>query len=263
MPSLNLTPRPDEASIVLAVETDGLALTGLYRRDVNSWPNMVPVRLDAGTLPTTNPPIVVDYEPALRGLLEYRADFSDGSRAHYNINDWAARVTRTWISVPLWPTRSVAVDLVTSYAAGRTSGNTFHDIIGRTDPAVTLAPLRTRRGDLDVWCADHEAAQTVLGVLDLAHVLQLRQRAEAGLDMYFAAGDEVTVQHYPLQAGMPTRWVVRVPFREVARPSGDLIENLGWSFGDVAAEFARFDQLPATFATFGDLAANVRSAVNP
>lgn len=258
MASIDLTPSRDLGTIAINVTTDGLTLTGLYRQDATSWVPSRPVRVDEGTFPTTNPPIIVDYEPALTGLIRYTATFADGPNLTYTLGDGWAAPDLTWLSVPLWPGQSVAVEMVTTYDSGRASGNVFHEIIDRVDPAVTLAPLRTRRGQLEIWCADYPATLTVTAVLDLSQVLQLRQTTHPGMDMYFTAAGDVATSHYPIERGMPTRWAVRVPFREVARPVGDLIENLGWSFDDVAAEFATFDQLPSVFATFDDLATNTR-----
>lgn len=255
--TLDVTPHPAEGALAINVTTDGLTLTDIRRQDANGSAS---VRTDAGTFPTTNPPIIVDYEPALVGPVVYRAFFADGPTLTYSRGDGWAPEHATWVSVPLWPVKSVAVTTVTQYDADRGSGNVFHDVIDRVDPVVTLAPLRTRRGTFEAWCTDYAAALQVAAVHDLAQVLMLRQDAHPGLDMFYAVdAGSVSITHYPLSEGMPTRWAVRVPYREVTRPAGDLIENAGWTCDAVAAEFDTFASLPGTFATFDDLATNTRA----
>lgn len=255
--TMTLTPRPDLAAFVLNINTDGLTLTSLVRYDANASPRAV--RLDAGTLPTTNPPVIVDYEPALSGQVTYVARFSNGSTANAWSSPTGLGVTRPWLSVPLWPEKSVSVDLVTSYSAARRSGNVYHEIIDRVDPAVTLAPLRTRSGTLEVWCPDYSTAAAVVAVHDLAQVCYYRQPDIGGIDTYYAVDGLIDLEPHAPREGAPVRWRVRIPYREVGRPTGDLIANTGWTFAAVAAEFTTLADLPATFDTFADLALEVRS----
>lgn len=258
--SMVLTPHPELAAIYVSINTDGRTLTELRRYDANG---SAAVRVDAGLFPTTNPPVIVDYEPAISNVtttpwgntVRYTAIFASGPSITSSWTGWYTG-PRPWLSVPLWPEKSVQVELITGYDAGRTSGSIFHEIIDRVDPAVTLAPLRTRAGMFEVWCADYPTAAAVVAVHDLAQVCMLRQPDHPGLDMYYAVDGSVSTATY--STDRPLRWAVRVPYREVSRPSGDLIANAGWTFDAVAEEFDTFAEVRSTFATFADLATNTR-----
>lgn len=246
-----LTPQPAQAAVSINVNPDGRTLTRLQRYDTNGWND---VRTSAGLLPTPTPPVIVDYEPALDFGAAYRATFSDATSITSWVPTWD--IDRPWLSVPLWPEKSVSVELITGYDATRRSGNVFHEVIDRVDPAVTLAPLRTRSGNLEIWCADYPTAAAVVAVHDLAQVCYLRQPDHAGMDMYYAVDGAINLAPYRIERPA-IRWAVRIPFREVSRPTGNVIADV-WDFDAVADEFTTMADLPVTFATFADLASNTR-----
>lgn len=256
MPSITLTPLVGIAAVIVNVITDGKTLTTLYRYDANGSPSTV--RMPSGVLPTSNPPVIIDYEPAVGASdLTYVARFSDGTSVSRNGSGLLAAAS-SWVSVPIWPEKAAQVQLVTGYDASRATGTRYHEIIDRPDPAVTLAPLRTRAGMLEIWCSDYAAAAAVVDVHALAQVLMFRQPDHPGLDMYYAVDGSVTAAPYQTSPP-PIRWVVRVPYREVSRPAGDVVANIGWTFDAVTTEFATFADLPPEFATFDALATQERT----
>lgn len=259
--SIALTPRPDLAAMIVDVDTDGLTLTSLWRDDANG---SAPVRTGEGVLPSAAPPVLFDYDLALAphpaigtSWVRYTATFADGPTVTASFTGWADEISESRVHVPVWPTRSAWVRLITNYDARRRSGNTIHEVIDRPDPAVTLAPLRTRGGTLELWAESYVDAAALAAVHELRHVLMLRQTAHAGLDMFYVVDGDVAVSPYAVAD--PIRWAVRVPYLEVARPTGPLLENLGWTFADVRVEFATFADLPGEFGTFADLAVEDRT----
>lgn len=252
MPTMTLTPRPDLAAVIVNIDTDGQVLTAISRSDANGGGT---VRVSAGVLPTSNPPVIIDYEPAITGTLMYTAFFESAPPVTVFLGPLGG--DKTWLMPPLQPGQSISPTLITGYAAARRSGNTFHDVIDRPDPAVTLAPLRTRTGTLDVFCLSYTEAAAVVELHRSAGVLLLRQPDYPGLDMYYAVAGDVYLT--PAQLQDPIRWRVQIDYREVASPAGNEVMGTGWTFDDVLVEFDTLAQIPGTFATFDALATEDRS----
>jgi hypothetical protein len=248
--TLSLTRRPDLGAVIISINADGRTVTSVQRLDANDSISRE-VRINAGVLPTNNPPTIIDYEPALVGTVLYIVHFASGSPLSASVQ--APSRGTSWLTIPVYPSIRTEVDLITGYDERRETGSIFHDVVDRLDPVVTLSPLRTRAGSIEVWCADYAAARDVIDVHDRAKVILLRQPDHAGLDMYYVV-ESVSTAPFELRQGYRVRWGVQIGYREVAAPLGDIAANLGWTFGIVAARYSSLAQLPATFATFEDLA---------
>lgn len=246
MTVLTLTPDPGTASVRLTLTGAPAGPVTIARVDANG---ARPVRLLAGQEPIAGDLTVTDYEPALAGDL-IRYDVKDGAGVTVSASTTLAGVTRPQLQLAALPQYRLALDLVTGYGADRAGTTTVHDVIGRTDPVVTLGRLGTRRGTLTLWAADHGAARAVEQLADRSNVLLLRQGDHSGMDLYFVATRTgVTPDD---EATSPRRWSVELDYVEVAAPTGNLLGALGWTFEDVAT-LGSFAALPATFATFTDL----------
>jgi hypothetical protein len=86
--------------------------------------------------------------------------------------------------------------------------------------------------------------------------MQLRQLQHAGMDMYFLPmqADIVTA----ISAGRGSQFDLQIQFLETGRPTGYLSGALGWSWDDLAADFATWDDVAAAYASWGDLRIDVR-----
>lgn len=111
-------------------------------------------------------------------------------------------------------TTVITPDLVLGYEAAQDGRSVFHDVIGRSDPDVTLRELATRSGSLDLFFltrADADAARTF--------------HAAAKVFTYNAIDNPSTSMDYVVAEGgvriklddaTRARWVLTVAYREVA-----------------------------------------------
>lgn len=245
MVSLTATAQPGTASVLLEVDaaTDGPVV--ITRTDANGTN---PVRLRVGQEPIAGSLTVIDYEPALNGALSY--DVVDASSASASATlDPGLGITVPQLTAVQLPQLSAAPQLVTGYTAGRQSASAVLRVVNRADPVVLFGPTRTREGRLDTWCADHETALDVAEVLTKAKVVLFRQGDHPGLDMYFVASH---VETQPLQRVIDGwRWQTSCDYVEVRNPSLPLLGAAGWTFGDLATEYATFGAVRAAFDDFG------------
>lgn len=233
MTTLNLTPQPSTASVLVQVSlTDGGTLTAVMRTDANGT---APVRVQDGQLPSTTSVVVEDNEAATAGEITYRAVVTDGPAA---TSTTTLPNTDPWLTVPLLPPYSIPVAQVSGYDEARSSHTTVHEPIGRRLPLPTLGVLSGRRGRLELWAADYPAALAIVHVYSLGETVMLRQADHVGLDLYHVVdAGQITVTPH---AGTDTRrrWAVTVPYIEVDVPTGPASGTLGWSIDDVLAAHA-------------------------
>ncbi|WP_025159367.1 hypothetical protein [Leifsonia aquatica] len=105
-------------------------------------------------------------------------------------------------------------ELVIGYSTQQDGRNSFHDILGRGDPDVSLAPAAMRVGTLNLFFlteADADACR--------------RLHARAAVFTYTATDNPTTSMRYVLDAGgigpalddqTRQRWTVAIAYREVA-----------------------------------------------
>lgn len=225
------------------------SVTAITRNNGNG---VAPVRAAAGQLPspTSGTTIITDYE-AGEGMNTYTAYVPDEGGG---VTQLAAVATLTlpgpMLLVPIAPNYSEFLETVTDYSAGRDSGSTVHEIIGRPDPIVVLGQLGTRRGNLELWAGSLTDAARLVRVFDRGEVVMLKQTVP-GMDMYFTG---LSVDVAPWQAAAAqTRYKVTVTYQEVTRPSGNLAGALGWTFDALAIAYPSFDAVTAAYSTFDDL----------
>lgn len=104
--------------------------------------------------------------------------------------------------------------VVDGWSASREARTKVHDILGRSDPDVTLRPAGLRAGTLKLVFATEQAAADAVAVLAVPQVLTLADADRPSLAGRFVAADG-TIE---LQLDDETRdvWIVTCPFREVA-----------------------------------------------
>ena len=191
--------------------------------------------------------IVTDYEPALTGPLTYTVTTTETATT-----STALDLDQVWLTVPVVPTYSERLSLVTGYTAESQSATTVHTVINREDPVLTLGRLRLRTGVLEVWCATYTTARAVRGVYARGEVVMLRQADYPGLDMYHALTGTLTQEPHP-ENTETQRWRVAVEYTEVAPPTAPLAGALGWTYAESTARNPTYAASAAEFPTYGDL----------
>lgn len=217
----------------------------LLRADVNGTRA---VRLHAGTLPTTEGTgtlRITDYEPALAGLIQYRALGAGGELA----SDWISfpgEACRPRFTIPAVPIFGLSIDALTGYDATRLSRSTVHEIIGRDDPLVVQGRMRNRSGTMKVPFDTYAELLDLEAILERGQTMLYRQVEHAGLDLYFHATDLT-------QAVDEGVWYLSFSFVEVGFPLGDVRLDPLWTFARLAATGGTFEQVAADYQSFRTL----------
>lgn len=103
---------------------------------------------------------------------------------------------------------------VDGYDSARPSRNLVHDIIGTTEPAVTLRGAGLRTGTLScVMGTDRALATQLEAMLSAPGVFTFATSDVADLGMSFIVAGDLHVQ---LDDDTRSVWIVAVPFQEVA-----------------------------------------------
>lgn len=110
-------------------------------------------------------------------------------------------------------TTTITPDLVLGYSTQQAGRNVIHDILGRGDPDVSLAPAASRAGTLNLFFLTEADAE------------QCRQlHAQAAVFTYTADDNTTTSMRYVVDQGgigpalddqTRRRWTVSVAYREV------------------------------------------------
>ena len=251
--TLTATANPDTASVDLEFEDPLGELWGaaeILRFDANG---VHPVRAGAGFFPANGQGhfTVTDYEPALTGLIEYRAVGvipGTGTSAWVRLSGTEPR-----ISVPAVPAYNLAVESVLTYDAKLTTRTTVHQIIGRRDPIVVQGALSMRSGRMGIGIADHPTAVLLLALLGKGRTCLFRQAEHRGQDMYFHPQD-VTLGTDVID-GARTSWRLDLAYTEVAAPTGDRAPDT-FTYADLAAEHRSYNDVAAGFENYLDVAVN-------
>lgn len=235
------TPVPAIGAVRLTVSATA-DVVELYRTDNNGTRT---VRTLAGLLPSAAF-VTEDYEAATAGPVSYTV-----RTAAEAVTVPATAPGGTWLTVPIAPAHAVELVDVEGYADVRESLATVHDVIARPDPLVTLAPLRTRAGDLTLWFADYPAAAGACRILAKPAVLLLRQPQLAGLDLWFVVRRIATAPRPDVT--IPRRWSVVVEYRETQPQTGPLTGTLGRDWGDVLVELPTWLETMNTYSTWAEV----------
>lgn len=241
--AFNTEPQVRSFALTLLPVSYDPARFSLTRTDANGTR---PVRLLDGQEISGGTLIVEDSEAALVGLITY--SLSTPSGALSSVTTTLEGATGYRLAPAVFPQWGVTIGLLTGYEATRPSASTVHEVIGREDPVIRLAPLKLRRGTLTVWCADYQSLLDALGVYQRGEVVLMRQPDYPGLDMYHV-GTEAKEAGYDEAM---RRWRLDVTYYEVAYPRGPLLGSPTWTWDDMAAMFPTWDAAAAFFATWND-----------
>lgn len=189
---------------------------------------------------------VIDNEPALSGLVTYTM-VAAGETAVASI---IATTARTWLKFPIMPHLSVELTaLSASYEGSLNPSDEVFTPLDRDDPIIVFGAFGTRSGRFEVRCDSYADAMDIIEAYRMTRIALLQVPDPAQASMYH------TVRNISLRLLAPrtTQWVVAGQYLETGRPSGPVLGTLGWSYTDVAATYASYDVLQATYATYSDL----------
>lgn len=191
--------------------------------------------------------ILTDYEASF-GANTYNAYTTDGSFVTATVT---LDIQKPWLSVPVMPQYSEQVETITQFGSARDAASTVHRPLGRADSLVVMGKLGDRTGSMQILCRTYAEARKLERIFERGEIVQLRQRVE-GLDMYFTATG-IPVAPHAVQGETDTRWLFNINYVEVRRPIGPLAGALGWTFDELASEYASFDTVAAGFTDFDSL----------
>jgi hypothetical protein len=108
---------------------------------------------------------------------------------------------------------SVTPITVMGYKTARASGNVVHEILGRTDPDVTLRAAALRTGTLEFLFASHADAQAAEAILAGVGVITLADSDLPDIGMRFVLSGTLEME---LEQTSRTAWTVTADYTEVA-----------------------------------------------
>ena len=186
----------------------------------------------------------------------------------YRVIDAAGNQATTTVTPPAGvaaPVQIVAVGTTSVADVERVDGfdrsyeyqetGTTVQILGRTSPVVTTRADNVwtlRQGRLSYWCRNANQAAEVIAVYKTSRVVFLRTEETEVADMYHV-GSSISVVPMQLQTGGWT-YQVQVDYREINWPEGDLAGDT-WTYQDIIDGNLAYFDLPATYATYADMAA--------
>lgn len=243
---LTLTPDPVAATVRVAATGLPAGPITLTRTDING---AAPVRRRAGHGGSTSI-TVTDHDAARHGLIRYSA--TAAGTTIYASTTMAPRAAGPVLHLPVLPHYKLAARALVSLTSTAPGGHTAHDVIGRADPVVILAPSRPPRGSLTLRVDDDAAAAAVAALYATGHVAMLRMAGPDAPDLHHLAE---TVDTGPAHTGPDGRrmWDVTVSWAAVPAPTGGLAGDYGWTFADVTAA-GTFAALAAAYADLDDVA---------
>lgn len=235
---------------LLPVPTGTDSITAFTRSDVNG---VAPVRLQQGQVLSGGSLIAFDSEAALVGPVTYTVESIVANVAE------SAATTVTFdgtnalprINAVQRPGDGLALSALTVYRSQRSSASNVFEVIGRSDPIVSLGVLRSRTGTVEVWCSDYPQARALELLAGIGEVLQLRQPDHAGMDMYMTS---TSVAVEPFTNGLAP-WRVTVEYVELSRPTGPVYGSAVWTLSNSFMRNPTLAQSRAEFPTLAALAA--------
>lgn len=233
---------------------DGFNVATLIRTDANGTRT---VRTLAGLLPSTAAAIDVDdFEYALAGAPVRYDVYDAGNVIRGTVSVPTGQFPHSlFLTVPLDPSSGLELaqegnlisetTLVIDYDAARSSQSTVHEIIGRSDPVVVLRGAVSQRGTMRFVAPDHTACERLVDALALARVFMLRQTDVAGLDLYFVV--ENVAKRGTAER---TAWEITALFAEVSWPNGAYTPITVWTYADLAAGYADYNEVAVSFVDY-------------
>lgn len=237
MTKISASVNPDRASVALVI-TPTSSVSSVMRVDSNG---IQPVRLPAGTFPTSNVIQVDDWEAALAGTVTYT---SGGASVDVHLD-----ASGPWLVPPLRPSAAVPLVAVSGYDAARSSASAVHQVPGG-DPVIALGTLGLRSGSFKVLCADHSVASHLEDLLGRCPQQMLKVPEHSSLDLYFiTTASKVTPDP---ETGL---WELSVEYVETAPPA----ELLGtWTYASLARAYASLDAAGSAYEDLSSVARDDR-----
>lgn len=108
---------------------------------------------------------------------------------------------------------TITPEVVEGFSASRSARSIVHNIMGRTDPDITLRPAGLRKGTLTLVFATGALAQAAEAILAVPQIFALSDADVPEVNMQFvvADGDIRTTLDLETQ----TAWLVEVPYQEI------------------------------------------------
>lgn len=111
---------------------------------------------------------------------------------------------------------TVTPDLVLGISAAREARTVVHDILERTDPDASIRPAALRKGTAELFFLDEFDVDDAAALFAGAHVWTLTDPERLSLEMVFVVAEGAIETELDPQTR--TRWLLRVPYREVFAP---------------------------------------------
>lgn len=175
---------------------------------------------------------------------------------------WLIHPGTPGLSLPLSNTDQSAAGIAAIAPVANDTNATVHKILGTATPVpTTTGPRGDDETAMTIWTATtaERGALRALLASDIPILIQIPPEWDTDFTCGFYAVGNLNETRDSDQVRFPnaTRTFV-LPLVKVQSPVVD-VENTGWSYAAVAAEFATYSLLSVTFGTYADLASNSRS----
>jgi hypothetical protein len=172
---------------------------------------------------------------------------------------WLIHPGTPGLSIPIIETGNTATRMVEIGEIENATNTTVHRILGSATPIPTTTGPRgddTTALIIETVTTNEAAAVRALLASDVPILIQIPPAWDLDFNCgFYQVGDVRTARSDPIINAYRT---FTLPLTKVQSPVVD-VENTGWSYAAVAAEFDTYSSLLVTFATYADLAADTRS----
>lgn len=199
-------------------------------------------------LDLTNPTVISDYECALAGSLAYTATAGVETAS----TSLSVESTHAWLGFPIYPNYNIPLVLGSDFEKAYAPALTVHAPLDRDDPVVIDGRFGFAAGRLSILVDDDVEANAIVAAYRRVRTAHLRAGTRSVYHKARALGIAGA-------AARSAQCIVRGEYIEVARPIGDLVGSLGWTFGDTTALGVTFASVADVFPTFADRTAGPAS----
>jgi hypothetical protein len=172
---------------------------------------------------------------------------------------WLIHPGTPGLSIPIIETGNTATRMVEIGEIENATNTTVHRILGSATPIPTTTGPRaddTTTLTIETVTTNEAAAVRALLASDIPILIQIPPDWDLDFNCgFYQVGNVQTTRSDPIINAYRT---FTLPLTKVQSPVVD-VENTGWSYAAVAAEFDTYSSLLVTFATYADLAADTRS----
>jgi hypothetical protein len=175
------------------------------------------------------------------------------------VDAWLIHPGTPGLSIPLNETDATAAGIISIDPISNPTNATVHRILGSATPIPTTTGPRSddlTAITLATVTTDERVALRALLASDIPILIQVPPAWDLEFNCgFYQVGDVTTAR---AANTVEAHRITTLPLTKVQSPVVD-VENTGWSYAAVAAEFATYSALSVTFATYADLASNTRS----